>query len=135
MKTNLVWFRNDLRIYDNAALYNACISNDDKVIGLFIATSTQWKDYFFSPKKISFIYQNLISLEKSLLKLNIYLNYHDSTDFLSSIDYLIYFCKKNQVNNLFYNYQYENHEINRDNMVKKNYLNKVFVQKDFTTVY
>jgi len=125
MKKKLVWFRNDLRVYDNTALHNACLSDTDQVIGLFISTPKQWKNQFFSPRKISFIYQNIISLQKELFKLNIPLNYHESLDFINSIDYLIYFCKKNEINHLFYNYQYEINERNRDFLVKKNYLKQV----------
>jgi deoxyribodipyrimidine photo-lyase len=126
MKKNLIWFRNDLRLYDNTALHNACMFDIDKVIALFIATPKQWKDHFLADKKISFIYQNLISLEQELFKLNITLHYHKCSDFLDSIDYLVYFCERNQINNLFYNYQYEINERKRDCLVKKNYLKKVY---------
>lgn len=131
MKKNLIWFRNDLRLYDNTALHNACMFDMDKVIGLFISTPQQWKDHFFSSKKISFIYQNLISLQKELFKLNIILHHHECPDFLTSIDYLIHFCKKNKINSLFYNYQYEINERNRDYLVKKKLSRKGIVVKGF----
>lgn len=130
MKKNLIWFRNDLRLNDNTALHNACISDIYEVIGLFISTPQQWNNHFFSPKKISFIHQNLNSLKEELFKLNIILHYHECPNFLDSIDYLIYFCEINKVNNLFYNYQYEINERNRDYIVKKNYLKREFVSKD-----
>lgn len=117
MNKNLMWFRNDLRIHDNTALHNACLSNIDEVICLFISTPKQWKKHFVSVKKISFIYQNLISLKKELLKLNIILYYYECTDFLSSIEYLFYFCGKHKVNSLFYNYQYESNEKDRDYLI------------------
>jgi deoxyribodipyrimidine photo-lyase len=39
MNTGLVWFRNDLRVEDNPALFNAC-KQHKKVIGI----------YFFDPR-------------------------------------------------------------------------------------
>ncbi|WP_295164449.1 deoxyribodipyrimidine photo-lyase [uncultured Buchnera sp.] len=131
MKKNLIWFRNDLRLYDNTALHNACMCDMDEVIGLFISTPQQWKDHFFSSKKISFIYQSLISLQKELFKLNIILHHHECPNFLSSIDYLIHFCEKNKINSLFYNYQYEINERNRDYIIKKKLSQKGVVVKGF----
>ncbi|AHG60083.1 deoxyribodipyrimidine photo-lyase [Buchnera aphidicola] len=129
MKKNLIWFRNDLRLYDHTALHEACKSDTDKVIALFIATPEEWKKHYISEKKISFMYYNLISLEKDLLKLNIILHYHESTNFLKSIQYLMYFCFKHKINNLFYHYQYEFDERNRDFLVKKKLSQQgVFVQ-------
>ncbi|ANZ22513.1 deoxyribodipyrimidine photolyase [Buchnera aphidicola (Diuraphis noxia)] len=119
MQKNLIWFRNDLRLYDNIALYEACKSDEDKVVGIFIATPQQWISHSISIRKISFIYHHIISLKKALFKLNIILHYHESTDFLHSIKYLIDFCKNHKINNLFYNYEYEINERNRDLLAKK----------------
>ncbi|CAL4326361.1 deoxyribodipyrimidine photo-lyase [Buchnera aphidicola] len=119
MQKNLIWFRNDFRLYDHTALHQACKSDEDKVIALFIATPEQWNNHSMSSKKMSFIYSHLISLKKELLKLNIVLHYHESTNFLNSIEYLMYFCFKHKINNLFYHYQYESDERHRDVLVKK----------------
>lgn len=131
MQNNLIWFRNDLRLHDNTALHHACNSNEDKVIGLFIATPKQWNDHSMSQKKKSFIYSHLLSLQKELLKLNIILYYYESTDFLNSIEYLLYFCEKHKIKNLFYNYQYEINERNRDVLLKKKLSEKGFIIKGF----
>lgn len=63
--------------------------------------------------------------------MNIVLYYHKSKDFLSSIKYLIYFCEKHKVNNLFYNYQYEINERNQDDLVKKRLSEKGIFTKCF----
>lgn len=65
--THLIWFRNDLRIHDNAALYYACLNVNVNVIGVFIATCKQWEKHHISPKQIRFIYMNLIELKKNFL--------------------------------------------------------------------
>lgn len=117
MHTNLIWFRNDLRICDNTALYHACLSKTDKVIGLFIFTPKQWNRHYISIRKISFLHQHVKFLQDELLKLNINLYHHECTDFLNSIEYLSYFCKLNKVSRVFFNYQYEINEKNRDSLV------------------
>ncbi|QCI21023.1 deoxyribodipyrimidine photo-lyase [Buchnera aphidicola (Hyperomyzus lactucae)] len=131
MKKNLIWFRNDLRIYDNTALHQACRSNQDKVLGLFIDTPIQWSQHHVSKKKISFFKHHLVFLKEELFKLNIILYYHESTNFLNSIEYLIYFCQKHEINNIFYNYQYEINERNRDHLAKKKLSEKGFFIKGF----
>lgn len=78
------------------------------------------------------MYYHLISLQKELLKLNIILYYHESTDFLNSIEYLIFFCKKHKVNNLFYNYEYAINERYRDYLVKKKTISKRVSCKRFS---
>jgi len=51
MQKNLIWFRNDLRVYDNRALHEACKLEEDKVISLFIDAPIQWSSYNISKKK------------------------------------------------------------------------------------
>lgn len=47
----LVWFRNDLRVSDNTALYKACQDEHVNIIALFISTPDQWKKHNVSKKK------------------------------------------------------------------------------------
>ncbi|HMI76920.1 MAG TPA: deoxyribodipyrimidine photo-lyase [Buchnera sp. (in: enterobacteria)] len=117
MKTHLVWFRNDLRVHDNTALYNACLDEQVNVLSIFIATPKQWKKHCMSFKQSAFIYENLLMLKKEIQKIGIPLYFYKSTDFLSSAQYLINFCKIKKVNSMFYNYQYEINEKNRDNYI------------------
>ena len=65
----LVWFRSDLRICDNPALYNA--SRHGSVIALYILFPLQWKKQGDSLNKLCFWMSNLKALEKELRKLNI----------------------------------------------------------------
>ncbi|CAL4322021.1 deoxyribodipyrimidine photo-lyase [Buchnera aphidicola] len=119
MNVNLVWFRNDLRIHDNTALYQACKNKIQKVIAIFIATPKQWNSHFMSFKQSSFIYKHLILLEKNLNLLGIPFFYYEKPNFDASIPFLIEFCKKKHVKTLFFNKQYEINEKNRDKKIKK----------------
>ncbi|MDB6063773.1 MAG: hypothetical protein JWM78_3876, partial [Verrucomicrobiaceae bacterium] len=40
----LMWFRNDLRIDDNTALYNAMVEHK-KIAAVFYATPEQWAEH------------------------------------------------------------------------------------------
>jgi deoxyribodipyrimidine photo-lyase len=119
MTTHLVWLRNDLRINDNMALAAACRDNSAKVLALFIATPQQWQQHHMSPKQAAFIQQNLHLLQQSLAERGIPLHYHQCDDFAASIDYLPEFCQQQQVDALYYNYQYEINERERDALAEK----------------
>lgn len=119
MTTHLVWFRSDLRINDNLALHAACRDKQANVLALFIATPAQWKQHDMSPKQAGFIYHALQSLQQSLAERGITLHYLQSDDFTTSVQALSDFCQQHKVNHLFYNYQYEVNERQRDAQVEK----------------
>lgn len=114
MTTHLVWMRNDLRIHDNYALHAACRNQHVKVIALFIATPEQWKAHSMAPKQAEFIWQSLQDVQQSLAEKGIPLHVLECDDFNDSVNVLTDFCQKNQVDRLFYNYQYEVNERARD---------------------
>ncbi|UXO67474.1 deoxyribodipyrimidine photo-lyase [Pantoea dispersa] len=119
MSTHLVWLRNDLRINDNSALAAACRDSQAEVLALFIATPGQWQQHSMAPKQAAFIHQNLCLLQQSLAERGIKLHYHQCDDFAASVDYLATFCQQHKVDALFYNYQYEINERQRDAAVEK----------------
>ena len=53
MMKNLIWFRNDLRVLDNPALYNSCISSE-QVIAVYFISEGQWNLHDESLCKINF---------------------------------------------------------------------------------
>ncbi|CAI3936911.1 Deoxyribodipyrimidine photolyase (PhrB) (PDB:1TEZ) [Commensalibacter communis] len=118
MKTNLVWFRNDLRVLDNPALSKACEDKDASVIGLYIATPQQWRAHDMSARQVCFIHDRLIELQKELAALNIPLLFQTSENFTDSIDEIVQLCKKHAVDQIFYNNQYEYNERKRDHLLK-----------------
>lgn len=65
----LVWFRSDLRVFDNPALYNA--SRNGVVIALYVLFPQQWKKQGDSSNKLHFWMSNLKAQEKELKKRNI----------------------------------------------------------------
>ncbi|MDI2113116.1 deoxyribodipyrimidine photo-lyase [Commensalibacter nepenthis] len=118
MKTNLIWFRNDLRIMDNPALEKACEDKDASVIGLYIATPQQWKAHDMSARQACFIHDRLIQLQDELDALNIPLLFHSCDSFTDCVNVIVDLCKEYSVNQIFYNNQYEYNERERDYLLK-----------------
>ncbi|MGV3345147.1 deoxyribodipyrimidine photo-lyase [Enterobacteriaceae bacterium LUAb1] len=114
MTTHLVWLRNDLRLYDNSALYAACRHPQTKVIALFVATPMQWQQHNMAPRQAAFIRACLHSLSIALADKGIPLIYRQCDTFSDSLDCLQRLCQEQQVDALFYNYQYEFNESVRD---------------------
>ncbi|KAG0273217.1 hypothetical protein BGZ95_010963 [Linnemannia exigua] len=72
----LMWFRNDLRIRDNKALYAASMrskvgGNNKFLIALYIISEEEWKEHDEAAVKIDFWMRNLTTLKASLDKLAI----------------------------------------------------------------
>lgn len=117
MAVHLIWFRNDLRIQDNLALYHACKDDSAQVIAIYIATPKQWRQHNMSPRQCHFIYQHLQQLHISLNKLNISLIYQEVEYFKDAISTIELYCQKYQVTDIFFNQQYEWNEQQRDHKV------------------
>ncbi|PKH20555.1 deoxyribodipyrimidine photo-lyase [Enterobacterales bacterium CwR94] len=114
MTLHVVWLRNDLRIHDNAALYAACRDPQAQVRALFIATPQQWQQHAMSPRQAAFIKASLEELAEALAERGIPFDYHQCDTFQDAVDYLDSYCQRLDVDALFYNYQYEINEHQRD---------------------
>ena len=71
---NVVWFRNDLRCYDNACLSSAvefANRTGNAVIGIFIATPDTWQLHDMAPIKQDLIRRRVMQLQTELTALNI----------------------------------------------------------------
>lgn len=119
MTTHLVWFRNDLRVNDNLALAAACRDPHARVVGLFISTPEQWRQHDMAPRQAEFIWQHVQSLSRALAQRGIELRVHEVADFNDCAEYLKSFCEQQHIDALFYNYQYELNERQRDAAVEK----------------
>lgn len=119
MTTHLVWFRNDLRIHDNLALAAACRHPNATVLALYIATPGQWHQHQMAPRQAAFIQSHLNSLQQALGERGIPLLVKTVDDFAASIAVLREACETHRVDALFYNYQYEINERQRDAAVEK----------------
>lgn len=119
MSTHLVWFRRDLRLHDNLALAAACRHRAARVVALFISTPEQWKNHVMSPRQAAFIQAQLNALQQALAEKGIPLLFEEVDDFADSIETVKAVCEQHDVSHLFYNYQFEVNERERDAAVEK----------------
>jgi len=76
---SLVWFRSDLRVADNTALFEACRraggASGKGVVAVFLISPGEWAAHDFAPIKVDFILRSLAVLSADLAKLNIPLSW------------------------------------------------------------
>lgn len=119
MTTHLVWFRADLRVHDNLALAAACRNPQAAVKALFIATPGQWRQHHMAPRQAAYLNAHLNALRQALADKGIELIYREVDDFAASVQEVVAVCASENVTHLFYNYQYEFNERQRDAAVEK----------------
>jgi len=111
---SLVWFKRDLRINDNAALYHGAKFATNGVVGLFIITPQQWIQHNEANCKVNFWLQNLEVLSQELGKLNIPLLIKQCNTFQEVSVIVTSTAKENTCSKLFFNKEYEVNETRRD---------------------
>lgn len=114
----IVWFRNDLRIHDNPALFRAA---DDKegVLAVYFICDEMLKNHVVAPVRVDFIRRNLLVLNDDLNQLNIPLvviRVEKTADIIPHLQALV---KKHQVEELFLNAEYPIDEFTRDKQVSE----------------
>lgn len=110
----LVWFREDLRIQDNTALYHAARLAGTGLIAVYIIAVDDWRRHNIAACRVDFILRQLKSLSAALDKLNIPLLVYQVDDTKAVIDTLQSIITQQQIDALFFNYQYEIDEARRD---------------------
>lgn len=115
--TQLVWFRNDLRVADNPALTAACESSDD-VRACFILTPDQWQEHDWSPARVQFVFAHANALAQELARLGIPLSFIYADRFDDGIGKLQSHCEEHKVTALHFNEEYGVNERKRDKAVK-----------------
>lgn len=109
----VVWFRRDLRVHDNPALWHAC-QQGKPVVGLFIDTETQWRRHDLGDGRIQRTRHAVAELQQQLQPLSIPLlcieasDYHDTLTVLQSLSDVL------TISRLCFNIEYEVNERRRD---------------------
>lgn len=117
MTRHLVWFRQDLRVYDNTALWHACRDPEAEVIALFCATPQQWRLHDMAPVRERFIWRNLAALKAALGELNIPLVVKQFQTFDDCEQALPALCDELGVTDLYANCEYPVNEQKRDRSI------------------
>lgn len=116
----LVWFRTDLRLTDNTALFEASQQANEGLVALFTITEPTWRqDFKWGEAKADFLFRQLKSLSDALQKKNIpvkVLIRDRSEELPGGILEIMSQCKCDA---LFFNKEYEIYERRRDKAVRK----------------
>jgi len=123
----LVWFREDLRLHDNTALYHAARQCEEGIIGIYIIDTNFWKKHHTAACRVQFLLTGLLELSQNLQSRGISLLIK-SVKKTTDISDILYQCmKKYKLEKLFFNKQYEVDEKQRDKIVC-NYLNQYAIK-------
>ena len=110
---SLVWLRNDLRMDDNPALRQACVSSDE-VHCVYIFSKEQMQAHNQANCKIEFIINNIKSLSNSLEEINIPLTVIDSDGFNDNANIILDIINERSISKVFWNNMFGVDENRRD---------------------
>lgn len=111
----MMWFRADLRVGDNTALWHA--HKRGEVVGVFVICPAQWAKHDWSGVKVGFVLQTLRALRDELATLNIPLRVLETAWFSGVPEVLLKEAKKTTCDALALNREYEVNERARDERV------------------
>ncbi|EEN99801.1 deoxyribodipyrimidine photo-lyase [Vibrio cholerae] len=109
----LVWFRRDLRSFDNTAL-TAALNSGDPVAAMYIATPEQWHQHHLAPIQADLIWRRLAELQQELAALNVPLFYQQVADFQAAAVAVSQLAKTLNATQVLANRDYELDEQQRD---------------------
>ncbi|ASP38673.1 deoxyribodipyrimidine photo-lyase [Bacterioplanes sanyensis] len=114
----LVWFRMDMRVHDNPALFHAC-QQGQPVLAVTCLTQQQWQQHGLGQRKWQLLINSLHGLQQHLHDLNIPLLVLNSGDFHSSVDDVKALIQRlassdMPVSDVNFNLEYEVNERKRD---------------------
>lgn len=115
--TQLVWFRQDLRLEDNPALYAA--SQKGHVIAVYLEATKQHQLHHESQAKMGLRLDAVKALRQALNKLSIPLIYQEVSVFDESPQALLNLANQFSCKSLYFNNEYPLNEVIRDNKVEK----------------
>ncbi len=115
---SLVWFRRDLRVADNTALFHAARDADAGVIGLFVLTPAQWQKHDDASRKVKFWLDNLNELANRLAELNIPLLVEAGDSFNDVPGIIVDVATQHGYSAVYWNREYEVYETRRDERVE-----------------
>lgn len=112
---NLVWFREDLRIANNPALFHA--SENAPVAAIYLIDKSMWEKHHVAACRIHFLLKGIEALSIELKKLNIPLIVEEIANSKDLTTTLLKHLQQLKAKKLFFNKQYEVNEAERDKEV------------------
>jgi len=115
----LVWFRKDLRLNDNPALYQACLNGP--VMAIYFITPGQWQAHDTAPIQIDLMQRALNHLSEQLGQLGITLHVIEVDMFSDICARLSSFCEAHQITRVYANSEVEINENTRDIQIQNSF--------------
>ncbi|MDF1677968.1 MAG: deoxyribodipyrimidine photo-lyase [Legionellaceae bacterium] len=110
---NIVWFRRDLRVEDNPALFYATEAHQP-VTAVYIATPLTWQSHSMGTPQVEWLHVHLKTLENQLNQLGIQLIYKRCDTFDDCKALLLSICQTLSTTTVYFNKEYEWDERQRD---------------------
>lgn len=114
---SLVWFRNDLRTTDHAALSAA--ASRGEVIACYCESTAQWREHDMGDMRLAFQLRTLHALAADLKKLNIPLRIVSAPSFADCPTALESLCRELDITHVDYIAEYPFNERRRDQQVSQ----------------
>ena len=114
-KVNIIWFRRDLRLNDNAALYHA-LQSGIPVLPIFIFDTNildQLEDK--ADRRVAFIHSALAGMQQKLIKLGASLEVYYGTP----LDIFKKLLTKYSITQVFTNHDYEPYALEREKIIRQ----------------
>lgn len=121
MQHRLIWFRDDLRVTDNAAV-SAALNCDGniQISAVFLTADSEWASYGYGANRLFYSEQLLTSLSKSLALLGVCLTVIRLKTYRDQVAWIQQFCATEGVSDLYFNQEYQWNERLRDRHVREN---------------
>ncbi|MEH6472979.1 MAG: deoxyribodipyrimidine photo-lyase [Halopseudomonas sp.] len=115
----LCWLRNDLRSYDNSALWHA--SQTGPVVAVYLISPATWLAHHDAAIKVDFWLRNLATLQTQLTQRNIPLRLIDIDSWSMAAAALIDLARELNAEGIWFNDEYGDHEQQRDAKVQRRF--------------
>ena len=115
MQHRLIWFRDDLRIIDNAAVAAAFDCGPEvRVTAIFLSADREWEFFGYGANRLYYTEQLLRSLSVQLSHSGVLLKVVRLERYADQANWLSNYCQREQVTDLYFNQEYQLNERIRD---------------------
>ena len=121
MQHRLIWFRDDLRVTDNAAVSAALDCDPDtQISAVFLTADTEWASFGYGANRLYYTEQLLTNLSKNLASLGVSLTVIRLETYHDQVAWIRQFCATESVSDLYFNQEYQWNERLRDRHILEN---------------
>ncbi len=118
MQHRLIWFRDDLRINDNAAVSAALnCDSDTRISAVFLTADDEWESFGYGKNRLYYTEQLLRNLAIALAQRGVQLQVVRLPNYDAQSRWMGDFCQREQVTDLYFNQEYQWNERIRDHQL------------------